>query len=286
MLVLSKPIYSTRHKRSTEFSQCGKSNYVIKANQNFHGISSFSNGNFTLEKWPWMAGLYCEVKRKLKYLCGGSICKFFDPKGLKCHSKIPFLRFAIRLNGKTVLLKPKNYSHDISVTTNVILTAAHCVKNKTETNIKYPHRCKIVVGTSYLKSELDNLKYLHIERFITHDSWNMNTKDYDADIALVILKGAIEFDYNAQPICLPPKMYDHSDLIASTGVVAGWDLVHEEKSSSELPEIVEMAILSEKKCMAADEHYANVSSPRTFCSAPNFGGGPCQGDKFIGFKVV
>lgn len=151
--------------------------------------------------------------------------------------------------------------------------------DKKRTSRKIPSECKIVVGTYNLKTERDRdkINYLPIEKFIIHQAWNTYTTNYEGDIALIILKDAIQFDHNIRPICLPSQQKDYSDLVENTGVVAGWGLNNEETSSSEIPKIVEMRIISSGSCMANDNYLESVLTSRSFCSSPTYGKGPCQG---------
>lgn len=177
---------------------------------------------------------------------------------------------------------------EISVSENVILTAAHCILDKKTTIEKIPNKCKIVVGTYNLKNGHgdDKINFLPIERFVLNKAWSTYTKNYDADIGLIILKDALKFDHNIRPVCLPSKKEDYSDLVGDTGVVAGWGLKNEEKNSSGIPKIVEMRIISAISCMAEDNTYEAVLTHRTFCSAPTYGQGPCQGKDPVPFDRI
>lgn len=77
------------------------------------------------------------------------------------------------------------------ITTRTILTAAHCVND-----ITMVQRISIVVGTSNLTNQDNGYRYL-VDRTVVHEQYKELQQN---DIALVIVKQAIEYGPNVQPV--------------------------------------------------------------------------------------
>lgn len=122
------------------------------------------------------------------------------------------------------------------------------------------------------------------ERIILHDDWNLQTRDYDADLALLEFaedKIMISMEY-IQPICLwssedaPP---------VNRGIVTGWvkneDLL--EVRSNE-PKLVEVQIKTNIEC-DEEKQLLDLLSDRVFCVGSQNSSGICHGDSGGGLFV-
>jgi secreted trypsin-like serine protease len=172
------------------------------------------------------------------------------------------------------------------VSSNVILTAAHCIQDKGEHEQRRPEHAYVVVGKHDLKSQHErSFRVASIKKFIVHSSWKPYRHKYDADIALIILQNQLDFNERIKPICLPSQTVELSSLIGKSGTVAGWGTNEENDPIADVPSIMEIPIISEDDCVNSNFHYEIVMSHRTFCTAGNMGRGPCKGDSGSGLAV-
>lgn len=160
------------------------------------------------------------------------------------------------------------------VSQKVIVIAAHCLLEKDEIVPKYNSRNTVFV----VKENFIANRILDIHKFIIHPEWNIQTKAYDADIALGILRKPIKFTENIRPVCLPLYSKNAKDLVGHKGYVSRWGSL----SSNELlygnkPVIVELPIEVPHICRKFESGLTNLMSERTFCSGKSLGQGLCKG---------
>merc|ERR1712198_161752 len=93
-----------------------------------------------------------------------------------------------------------------------IITAAHCL---TEDGMSY----RVVVGAHSLRQADNYEASLPVEKVIIHEGYD-DEEGTEDDIALLKLKGSIEYSDAVQPICLPAKTqeWDEDDMF----LVSGW----------------------------------------------------------------
>jgi hypothetical protein len=154
----------------------------------------------------------------------------------------------------------------------VILTAAHCIQDKSENEPISPEESNFVVGKHNLKARHEKgFKIMAIERFVMNPGWKPNRRNYDADIAVAILQTPLIYKHNIQPICLGPQTEDTSELFGLQGVVAGWGYIEEKNINVGIPRIVEIPIINDDTCVEENDFLSYVMSHRTFCTARNLG---------------
>lgn len=82
-------------------------------------------------------------------------------------------------------------------------SAAHCVKYKQQTETLLADELAILLGKYNLaRVELDS-NQIGVKEIRVHPDWRAFTDNYDADIAIVIMKKTVEFSQYIQPACLP-----------------------------------------------------------------------------------
>lgn len=151
------------------------------------------------------------------------------------------------------------------VTKNLIVTAAHCIQKKQQTQS---------IETSDLRIELQDSKgetlLLTPTRVEVHPEWNINTPQYDADIAIIEI--ANEFPNSIFiPICLwtsSDPYPEFTDGYVTEWIADGDKLISKQyKVSKQLNEY----------CFLDEPIFDMISSKRTFCGGSKRGIGPCQG---------
>lgn len=152
------------------------------------------------------------------------------------------------------------------ITPNWVVTAAHCGER-----ISSPVHWRVMVGHLYLR-EGAALTVHKIDKFIKHELFNSETKDFD--VALMKLISPLEFSETINPICLP----NHRQVFSSGTYswVSGWGDTKEGGKISEVLRKVAMPLIDTQICR---NHYYSELFPRMICAGFHEGGfDACQGD--------
>lgn len=113
-------------------------------------------------------------------------------------------------------------------------------------------------------------------------NWDISSKNFDADIALLTLDDEVAFNRFIQPICLIEPRSEIEFLKDSVAVGYGYD---ENGNLDMLPKMVRAPILENVDCFLANPFLATISSPRTLCAAYVNQSGPSRGDSGGGIFV-
>lgn len=103
-----------------------------------------------------------------------------------------------------------------------VLTAAHCLQKKDETSVKKPTDVIAFLGKYDLKViyERSAVAADPIE-FLIHPDWKpLETKRYDADLAIIKLADDVPLKANIYPVCLWSS--EMKPLREDDGIVVGW----------------------------------------------------------------
>jgi hypothetical protein len=109
---------------------------------------------------------------------------------------------------------------------------------------------------------------------VIHPDWNIKAKNYDADIALAILKYPIQFDGIISPVCLP--LNSKKPVVGLKGSIGGWSFP-EKYVLQEKPKIIKQRIENKENCLKNEKLLKTLMSNRSFCSAWDSGPGLCSG---------
>jgi secreted trypsin-like serine protease len=103
-----------------------------------------------------------------------------------------------------------------------VLTAAHCIHLKEKRAPISPADVIAYMGKFNLSSTLERGSVTaDPSNFIVHPSWKPFSAEYEADIAIIVLKEAVPERFNINPICLwPSNLKPVGD--AERGTVIGW----------------------------------------------------------------
>ncbi len=122
-----------------------------------------------------------------------------------------------------------------------VITAAHCVKDISPSNLL------VRIGEYNVLDESEAHDHVNrrITRVITHVDFDKFSYEYD--IALLRLVQPVDYQPNIIPICLPGP--DIDDLNGRTGTVTGWGRRTEFGNISPILREVHLPIISNSKCM-------------------------------------
>ncbi|KRX36553.1 Prostasin [Trichinella murrelli] len=158
--------------------------------------------------------------------------------------------------------------------TDVILTAAHCVLERT-LHTRQPDELNVVVSAHRLSHYEYGKQTIGVKRIIAHEHYNFSNPH--SDIALVQLKSPVHFSRKAQPICLPSK--DLEIKIGQLCTTVGWGFLKEETFHNDHLMQVQVPILNISKCATEDIYGKRVFDDKMICAGYMEGGrDACQGD--------
>lgn len=110
----------------------------------------------------------------------------------------------------------------ILVSRKIIISAAHCIHEKDDSQIKSEKDAHIVVGSFNLEQVEDTQQKLNIQKFYVNPAWNANSENYDGDISVIVLTSQIEYTRYIRPVCMPTSSEATESIAGKTGTVAGW----------------------------------------------------------------
>lgn len=174
----------------------------------------------------------------------------------------------------------------------VIITAIHCLYDRFNDNVYSASLFVVGVGKStYEFATIENLKpqFSNVERIYYDSDYHDAEANFQADIAIIVLKSVIEFRSHIAPICLPFGLsFDEKAApVGQMGRLAGFGLTEPNGKQSETLKIIEMPVVSRSDCL---KHLPNNSrrivTPDKFCAGfADAGIAPCLGDSGGGFVI-
>ncbi|KRZ13763.1 Transmembrane protease serine 9 [Trichinella zimbabwensis] len=165
--------------------------------------------------------------------------------------------------GVIIQLKPGNG-------TDAILTAAHCVYEKTLRRPVTADKIDVVSGAHDLENHFEeSQRKIPVKNFVVHPDYNSG--NLLADIALLKLKEKIPYTDKTRPACLPNK--DDELIPKEMCYASGWGAHF---SGGDMGTVLKMAVLPVQPAEKCNVAGAPASK---FCAGGGFGGhGACQGD--------
>ncbi|XP_022909843.1 chymotrypsin-2-like [Onthophagus taurus] len=150
------------------------------------------------------------------------------------------------------------------ISTNYILTAAHCVLNT--------FSLLVVVGTTDLNSNVNTQQRIYAKRYVYHHQYN--TETLSNDIALLLLAKPIDFNEAVLPINLPTvedTKYSYENLKVT---VIGWGKTRDNGSIVPRLRYLNTQVLPNSNCKF---YFPSVTSSN-ICTNGYLNVGSCHGD--------
>lgn len=145
---------------------------------------------------------------------------------------------------------------------------------------------RVILGSHNLSDPHETGKTIYgVEGIKVHHDWNVNSKSFDADIAMITLTDDIHFTRYVQPICLiePDSSVEEIMIGYSVGYGKSED---ETKLHETIPKFVKTPIQgSNEECFYTNDVLLKISSRRTFCGGSRDGIGVCMGDSGNGLFI-
>ncbi|XP_070509162.1 ovochymase-like [Chironomus tepperi] len=156
------------------------------------------------------------------------------------------------------------------ISSNFVMTAAHCVKKKPMPKVSY-----VKLGMLQSSSTNEFVRIYGVAKEFCHPNYKPIT--YNSDIALLELNETVQFNYYIYPICLPTKQHDDPEAI-----LTGFGRTGPDDALSENLQKVSLEYFSHDDCR---KKHTNVDSETMICyghhsekkdSCKGDSGGPIQ----------
>lgn len=123
-----------------------------------------------------------------------------------------------------------------------------------------------------------------VTNIFLHPDWDWTDYRYDADVAVIVLSGNVNFTVYIQPISLPnDDVFVDSSYINLSGTIVGWGLANR-RNHEDIPRLADIRTYNDSHCYRMNPHIITISSARTFC-AGSAESNPSLGDSGGGFFV-
>ncbi|GLV42225.1 uncharacterized protein CBL_03811 [Carabus blaptoides fortunei] len=160
------------------------------------------------------------------------------------------------------------------ISTKHVLTAAHCVYEKNNIQIK--------IGAHNNMQAFELGAYMRTVRsVIAHPEYATNSAH--ADISIAVLSEALAYSQTIKPVCLWNDDNELNDIVGMSGTIMGWGL-NEKGETTATPVKTEVEVVSQQDCQQI-ELLRSATSDRTFCAGTK-GTGPCLGDSGGGLYII
>ncbi|XP_011057378.1 PREDICTED: transmembrane protease serine 11D-like isoform X1 [Acromyrmex echinatior] len=164
-----------------------------------------------------------------------------------------------------------------------VLTAGHCLTfNSTET---IPSNVLIVaLGRFKLHEWKEGTVNRKIASYKVHPDYVHTGTTSDSDLAILILRTAVEYSPSIRPVCLwSSNSTNLQNIIGKTGYIVGWGEDEAGHPYTEEPRMAKVSIASNEDCLWSHPLFVTITSKRTFCAgSPNI---PCNGDSGSGLVL-
>jgi hypothetical protein len=154
-------------------------------------------------------------------------------------------------------------------------TAAHCIQPKGVSEPLHASKLRIYLGrTDFSDPNERNFVTRKGYDIKVHPDWEIYTKKYDADIAIIKWGEWVDYTEFIQPICLPSSA---QSTINIRGTVVGYGFTEntQGKQIEKLSKFLEIPTVSQESCLFSHPTFHYIASPRTFCAGER-GKIPCK----------
>lgn len=180
---------------------------------------------------------------------------------------------------------------NFSVSKKHVLTAAHCIVDKGDYELREPQDSFFYLWKYDLnKTEPGEVKAL-VEKFVLHPDWDTTKATrYIGDLAIAYLKVQVTYTDYIRPICLNSSP---TETLLSfrkiNGTVTGWGTREGHNGVSVKAREVVIPMVNSQQCYKSSiTFFFLFSDDSSFCAGKQDGSGPCKGyvEFFLDLRVV
>lgn len=110
---------------------------------------------------------------------------------------------------------------------------------------------------------------------LIHPDWKYDSKNFDADIAIILLEREVQMTESIFPICLGSQ---NSAVSGQIGKVVGWGMAEAGTPNEDKPRELNVTMKSLSECLLEDPRLHPMMAKRTFCAGGSSTSGPCKGE--------
>lgn len=170
----------------------------------------------------------------------------------------------------------------VLISINWLLTAAHCVGNRTQ-----PDGWMVKVGVTRRIASPAFVRKLGVRKIIKHPNFNHGSL-FNNDIALILLEESVEFNQYLRPICLPRANLKLGPDSSKDCVVVGFgkSKFSHEANYLHVAHFVNVPIVRHSVCSNwYAEHFVNLTEGMLCAGYAEGKRDACQVSRFLDFKI-
>lgn len=170
------------------------------------------------------------------------------------------------------------------VSQKIVITAAHCIHNKDDAEVRKPEASTFYFGKNNLDSLIGEKGYILSTALYlyVHPEWDTGETLFSNDIAIAVLQRSIMFSYFVKPICIWRNTQSYKDMIGKEGTIAGWGKTDFHSISTSTAIFVKLPVVSNEDCLRSDVRFFSILSEKSFCAGiRNSDKGPCNVNDMI-----
>jgi secreted trypsin-like serine protease len=161
------------------------------------------------------------------------------------------------------------------ITSNFVLTAAHCIHPKNRSVGFDTNDFSVHVGKFNLENANEKFEIIKAAEIIINFEWNSNASRYDGDVALIKLEQGMEFSQFVKQIALPHKNFLD---VTVNGYVVGYGKSERPGFHETIPRLIQIPSVKTETCYQSNGGFASLKSENSFCAGKP-GTIPCKGKK-------
>lgn len=162
------------------------------------------------------------------------------------------------------------------ISSTTVITAGHCVVKDTK-EVMEKDRFRLLFGSIDLKTLTGNEALREIEEIIKHPEYEHN-QILKQDIALLIIRGNLQFTSSINPICLFNTQESIVNFISQRFTVLGFGSSEASREPSRFLNHGKMSIITRQQCIESKLIFGLLPEISAFCAKASDNMSACPGD--------
>lgn len=162
------------------------------------------------------------------------------------------------------------------VSSKAVVTAAHCVVNQ-QNQLMDKENFRLLFGSVDITNLTGNEALREVAGISMHPGYK-RTPILEEDIAIMIVKGQLQFSDTISPICLLATQTPLVENLSKTFYVLGFGSNDMSAKPSQYLKYGRMSIIRRRDCNFENVHYGWLSEYSAFCAKSSVKTAACSGD--------